>query len=283
MTEEIAQEVMVKSMSVQFFYLGITKGLGNELEEKSYKEGYVEYDEKGNVVLEQRFLSSGEMETSVQYNYDERGFLVETQTKSSQDEFTERVTFERDAKGNTLKEFNHYLDNTFDTTVFKYDDQGNLIEIQTTDSDGESEEKETYRYENNRLVEKQVYDEDGELSEREVNIVDDKGNLIRKEGYDKEDELIEEVVNEYDDKSNLIRSATGSGTNKIALSFKYDERGNVIKQTSYDNNGEMTGEVITVYESVGGKDMKKEQREVNKNIGMISEQRFARKYEYEYF
>ena len=131
-----------------------------------------------------------------------------------------------------------------------YNDNGNRIEDNKYDKDGELTNKWKGKYDvNENLIEGKYYDEDGELSFKWKFKYDDNGNLIESNGYDKDGELTSKYKSKYDVNGNLIESIRydEDGELRIKLKFKYDDNGNQIEEKNYDEDGELENKYIYEY------------------------------------
>ena len=99
-----------------------------------------------------------------------------------------------------------------------------------------------YRYEtfkeyddNGNSIEQNRYNSDGELDEKWTSKYDDKGNEIKSNLYNSDGELEDKYTFEYDYKGNMIEMNWSRGT----LTFEYDDKGNINEENYYNSDGEL--------------------------------------------
>ena len=121
--------------------------------------------------------------------------------------------------------------------VFKeYDDNGNTIEFNRYNSDGELLFKYIYEHDDNgNSIEQNRYNSDGELDEKWTSKYDDKGNEIKSNKYNSDGELEYKYTFEYDYKGNMIEMNWLRGT----LTYEYDDKGNINEENYYNSDGEL--------------------------------------------
>jgi len=275
-----------------------------ESEVKVSKYSYSEFDKNGNMILEMKYDSSGEIEEKYENKYNEKGNLIEEISYLDEDEIAEHKTYERDEKGKIIKSFVHYQDGTKDTIGYKYDGEGNLTEKITVDSYGEIESKEMAQYKDGKLIlnEKYEYDElmknetfelddSGNITEQNVwsaekenvtfrNTFDEKGNLLEQRQYNDNEELTGKAGYYYDDNGKLIKITEETPYGQNTTRISYDERGNAIEQIETNKEGEVNNSVERKFNE--NNDVIETQVFIDFHGQGISQQ-YVLKYEYEYF
>ncbi len=244
-----------------------------EVQVKAHKTSFKEYDKNQNLVCEINYESSGEINEKYLFKYNDKGHLVEEIIYYDEEEIAERITYERNSDGVILKEYNHYLDETFDTTECFYEGK-QIIKKLTTDSDGNTDDLEKFKYENENLVLFEKYNNENKLVEKNSFQYDEKGNETKIIKWNEIDEFevtqtifyneaglknkihkynhleqLVEIVNlEYDDKGNAIKVTEEGQNGKLILYLTYDKHGNVIEQQEQDAQGEINHKVERKYD-----------------------------------
>lgn len=146
-----------------------------------------------------------------------------------------------DEKGNVLREQTLDVNDMFlSGFACEYDDSGNTLLYQTLSGENEVSEWESYTYdENSNMLENVLYGADGSVQSRFVNTYNEQGNLLTSENYtgdvlDSRDESI------YDENGNLLTYTTYDADGVIAYLDQntYDAQGNRIRtETTYETNG----------------------------------------------
>jgi hypothetical protein len=132
-----------------------TEGLDEEeIRKHEYLYQYSEFDENGNILLEETHLHDGIVEHKASYRYDGEGHLVEELLLEEDDFVSEHRTMEFDEKGRLWKEQMHYLDESYDEIVYQYDEEGKLLQKETTDDEGESGNRIIIEYKGKTLFQK---------------------------------------------------------------------------------------------------------------------------------
>ena len=129
--------------------------------------------------------------------------------------------------------------------IYAYDNKkGNKTEMTSYNPDGSSDEKCTYKYDGlGNLIQEIWYGPDDKISKKYIYKYDDKGNEISMNRYDSHDSLICKDSYKNDDKGekiewnhyNLSPPTDGSLSKKVI--FKYDEKGNINVQNIYLADG----------------------------------------------
>ncbi|MDQ3111818.1 MAG: hypothetical protein M3R17_18170 [Bacteroidota bacterium] len=125
----------------------------------------------GQLIFEVEYDAGGNEVQKTQNTFDEAGkaILHELFTEGT---LAEKTVYERDAKGNVVKETREFEEGFPLTTIFKYDEEGRVIELRVDDSDGELQKRETFLYHStwkDKVVLHEVFDEEDEISLKEEN------------------------------------------------------------------------------------------------------------------
>ncbi len=230
-------------------------------EPEEYILNHREFDDNNNLVKEISYNADGSIEHINELKYDSLAYLIEELLYYEDNEIADHRKFERDEKGNILKEFVFYNDETYDTIHYKYDSDMNLLEKNTVNADGETDDKEIFEYSkgnnilhalfdgNNKKHSEHTYEynDAGKITEltewdsdknkkiRTVNKYNDDGILIKQLRY-LNDDLIAKLVFELDDKNKVYEVLDEDTQHKNILKFSYDDRDNVIEEAEYGVN-----------------------------------------------
>jgi len=271
---------------------------------KFYKHSYTEMNVFGEVTLDVKYLSNGEVDEKTVRTFNEKGNPVEQILYIQGDEIAEHKTFETDDRGKVIKVKNHYADGTFDTTLFKYNPQGLLLEKTTIDSDNEVEARENFIYQGERLAARNVQEfgeivaeesftidatgkvtettkleRDGE-TEHNQQFWDDKGRLIKILTYNRKEKLIAKMLYTYNDSGLITETDYETVRGRVITSVKYDDHGNAIEQTETNGRGEVNHSVTRKYNEEN--DVILTNVFINRQGRDVNE-KYILKYEYVYF
>lgn len=240
-------------------------GLGQgQKETVPYLSGKTEFDTEGRPVMQSAYSAEGVLSEKVIMQYDENGRVIHQTYWVDEGDPSEEKSFEYDNSGKVVKELYHYLDGSFDTTFYTYNEDGLLVEKTTIDEEETPERKEVFTYENGKLKSMVITDTEGNKLAKEELGYDDKGNLIQhiKEDfetgeyfklmvefsadnhkisekiYDEEDELLETTWFEEDDKGRIIRTVEENAMFRKIKNFSFDDRGNNLGYEETNANGE---------------------------------------------
>lgn len=246
----------------------------NQLDEHEYLFSRTVFNDKGKVVSEIHYDAEENIAQEYVFGYDNDGFLREELMKEDDGFVAEHKTYEPDEKGRIAKEMRHYMDGSFDTVTFSYNDQGLVSKKVTIDPDGDTESVEEFAYVNGFLAHYTLRDENGEiLSERKMEY-DEKGNPVEVYEYDGSEgisnrkeiayfpsgnrketllyndagQLVEKTVMKENEKGQLIQAVEETHTKKNTINFTYDEAGNIVSQEEFDRNGELVSRVERTYD-----------------------------------
>ncbi|MFN2394219.1 MAG: hypothetical protein ABR597_00875 [Bacteroidales bacterium] len=246
----------------------------DELEELEYLFSKTLFNEDGKVTNEKQYNVRGELMQEYIYKYNESGFLVEEILQEEDGMIAVHKTWDIDDKGKILREFHHYMDETYDTVTFYYDDQGKLIKKETIDPDGDLESIEQLTWDGDHITQMLMQDADGDVLSEKKTRYDDKGNIIEVEEYDgsvddlskKEIEyypsgnqkqvltyndagqLVEKVQMKEDAEKRIVQIVEETTARKSTINFTFDGKGNIIHQEEFNRNGELVGKVSRMYD-----------------------------------
>jgi antitoxin component YwqK of YwqJK toxin-antitoxin module len=245
----------------------------DHLEEHEYLFTHIIYNSRQQVVSEVHYDANGVIVQDYQFTYDDNGFLTGEILKEDDGFVAEHKTFEADEKGNIAREFRHYMDGSFDTINYSYNDQGLVSRKEVIDPDGETESVEEYEYTDGLLTRHAILDADGDIvNEKKIvynslkkpaEVIDFDGNEgitikrvmeyypsgNQKESYTyQDDELVEKVVTKEDENGNLILAEEETHHKKNTVNFAYDQQGNVVLQEEYDRDGNLITRISRAFD-----------------------------------
>lgn len=270
--------VKIKSQSVFASYFIISGINAGELEEKTFKESYILYDENGRATEQAKILPSGVVESLIKNRYDSNGNKVEETLFVSEDEVSERKTYEYNDKQLPEAQLLHYIDGSCDKTIFIYDERDNPVEKKTFDDENQLESRVEYRYENGLLSETVFYDSEGIPVEKEKYIRDSKGK-VTEAIIENKDNITEKHLNQYNEEGHLIKSVRHSGSDNAEIIYLPGEDGKISEETIF-SKGKMVRKSVFLYDE---NNFLTEIREVVLVPGFSSEQTTTKKIEYEYY
>lgn len=247
--------------------------------------------------VEEYYNSNGRSE----YKYDDKGNLLENCDFDSTGTLTYKETHKFDNKGNIMEDCVYGLKicgdiwdviyDCFSKTTYKYREDGKLIEelfyhdsrtdsvtllelygvvaepldyIYHENDKNYQESKEIltgstiYKYdENGNLIEHSTFDKDSLLRHKDVYKYDWNGNMT--EHFRLEDDTLRLVMDaKYDDKNRKIEERdyahySLSDGSKLIKVYKFDENGNRIEGSSYHTDGVLHSKIIFKYDKNGKK------------------------------
>ncbi len=155
-----------------------------------YKIFHREMMKDGQLIFEVEYDDDGiELHKTVN-TFDDKG-KVSTLEIYNEGALAEKIIYERDEKGNVLKETRQFDEGFPLTTFFKYDSEGRTIELRVDDSDGELQKRETFVYHpvwNDKVVAHEVFDEEDNLSLKEENEWEERDGEVKAKKF---------IVNDY--------------------------------------------------------------------------------------
>ena len=246
----------------------------SQLDEREYLFSKTVYGDKDKVMSEIHYDAEGNITQEYVFGYDNNGFLREELMKEDDGFVAEHKTWEPDEKARIAKELRHYMDGSFDTVTYSYNDQGLVSKKVTVDPDGDTESVEEFDYSGGNLTRYTLKNEEGEiLSERKV-MYDEKGNPVEVHEYDGSEglsnrkvieyypsgnrketllyndagKLVEKTVMKENEKGQLVQTIEETHSKKNTVNFTFDNEGNIICQEEFDRNGELVSRVNRTYD-----------------------------------
>jgi len=266
----------IKSISIYRNDILLKSKDNPELDQSCFLYQFSEYDKKGNIIKEEKYMEKDVLEERSIREYDEEGRVIAELYYIDEEEWSEKRTFKYNGDGQLEEIYEHYLDGSYDTITHHYNKEGKLIEKRYTDEDGELEERVIITFDGDKKVKEETFNEDGALSSSKTKEISNDGKLattrewypndeeerIFKDFY-KEDgirEISERYHNgkivsrnsyEYNDKGlpTVIKEESRQSLSIIQL--EYDNEGNLISQKEVDPNGNERSSFIRKYDNEG--------------------------------
>ncbi len=265
------------------------------------------FDEKGNLVAEEKIdEDDGILEIS-KYVYDASGKMVRHDLIMEAEGISEIYEFNRDEKGRLLSEIKYYGEDPGEKTEYTYSTHDQPVTIARYDADGEPEAFEKISYnerdllvehhkmgpdkkvieitkidynEKDEPVEKKVFDINNKLLRTTVISYNDKSELIRITEKNSDGIVISDVISTYDERGNVIQRKVRDFHSRT-LRFEFDEHDNCITEEVFDENGNLT--MKSNYEFDDNKQLIADSgyfMDMNRSAQMANTQN---RYEYEYY
>lgn len=139
--------------------------------EEFYKIFHREMDKDSQLIFEVEYDEDGTEIHKTINTLDDKGKVI-CHEIFNEGISAEKITYERDEKGNVVKETREFDEGFPLTTFFKYNEDGKVIELRVDDSDGELQKRETFVYHpvwKDKVVLHEVYDEEEKITLKEEN------------------------------------------------------------------------------------------------------------------
>jgi hypothetical protein len=285
----------------------VTVGIGQgQIETLPYLFNETEYNSKGAIISQSSYTSDGLLVEKMAFEYDEQGRIITQYYFTESDEPSEVVEYLRNDKGLLIKDVKKYLDGSFDTSTYLYDDQERLTEKITVDDDGMTDLHEKFLWKDKLLLKHEATDAEGNIISSEEFKYDDKGNVIEHtlmdeetgenqrtlstfdeanhktgdELYNDEGDLIEKVTYKSDESGKLISSEFDSSQKWSTTEYYYDDHGNNLGHLETDEEGNHLMLVEHTYDELNNR---MESMVFSNGGTMATNQHYKLKYEYEWF
>lgn len=202
------------------------KGNVKEVEEKSYA-----IEREGSLTPKREFYTDYDFV----YEFNAQGKLISEKKFLTNGKLYEVTTYDGHDKKLTQKQYIN--ENQALTTVFEYDDAGEVISITKSNPDGSQYSKIENIYVNQRLKEKKQYGTSGKLKSKTIFNYDSLGNIIEEQHYNNQT-LSYTMLFEYDDDNHKILEKQTDREGKIISETKYNYKdGNLVETIAYDGEG----------------------------------------------
>jgi len=265
------------------------------------------FDEKGNLVAEEKIDEDDGILEINKYLYDDSGKMVRHNLIMEAEGISEMYEFNRDEKNRLLSEIKYYGEDPGEKTEYSYSTHDQPVTIARYDADGEPESFEKIAYNERDLlvehqkmgpdqkliettkigynekdgpIEKRVYDAKDKLIRTTAISYNDKGELVRITEKNSDGIVISDIISTYDDRGNVIQRKIRDFHSRT-LRFEFDESDNCITEEIFDENGNLT--MKSNYEFDENKQLISESgyfMDMNRSAQMANTQS---RYEYEYF
>jgi antitoxin component YwqK of YwqJK toxin-antitoxin module len=299
---------MPQKKSTSIFRINlVTIGIGQgQIETLPYLFSKTEYNYKGETSSQSSYTPDGLLTEKVAWEYNDQGKIITAYYYTEPDEPSETISYKRNEKGLVIKDEKKYIDGSLDTTVYRYNEENQLIEKITTDEEGVTDMHEKLTWEGKYLVKHEVFDAEDNCIALDEYVYDQKGNITehvqvneetgenrrtvsgfdndnRKTGekvFNEENEILETTTYAYDESGKLI-SASSQTPQKISSTlFSYDQAGNLLEQEEIDESGNQLMWVEHQYDD----QYNRTSTTVFVNGGApYNSQHYGLKYEYEWF
>lgn len=197
---------------------------GNTIPESEFLLQEVEYDEKGNVIVDSKYNSDGELEERHSYTSNQNDSLVSHAVEMPLDDVVERFKYDRNESDQLIRVTKYYGNDEGERTEYVCNENNLPIEITYYDADGEMES-----------VEKYVYNDRQEVVEKTVVYVNDQSQN-KTHQY------------EYNDKGLLMQYIVTSEIEKTTTSYSYNSHGHEECCIQNNSNGKKLLEIISEYD-----------------------------------
>lgn len=264
------------------------------------------FDSEGRLVKDVKYDKNGELEEMYEFSYGELGRLELENYYEEEGEPVEKKRFEYNERGELTTIYKHYFDGSLDTTVCRYNENGELIERVLTNDEGETEQREHFTWADGKLIQEEVMDGEGTPMSRRTVTYDQHGRILSTTTWEGNSDVEMSIVNKYDDAGNLtgVERLDAEGELLEATHYEVDEDGNkvAISESAFQPDVQMqvtynrqnlpvkeeeitkTGEVLTRIERIFNTDDRETETEVYINgQGQQVSRHYFLKYTYEYF
>lgn len=190
----------------------------NEEARQEYRSSLKELDENQNIIKDVSFHGNGEIDTASGFKYDNANRLIE-----------EIHYFEDEEVGEIIR--------------YKFNENGQPVEIETTYADESKSVKKVSRFEN--MISVKSYDEDGELEGEELIKIDTDGHVLEETHFDEDREIIQRTINEFNGSGKMISKIKYGEKQEFLVRavYNYDENGNSISETQFNEKGKLVNQI----------------------------------------
>ncbi len=216
---------------------------------KEYEDNVLTFssEKEGNVETN-KYFEDGELKRTYIYEYDKKDNLIRREYKDETDPSENYVdTYIYDKKENLLEYNSTNSDgDVTERVVYEYDKNGNQTSGVSYGEDGEIEESFTATYNKyDVVIEAEILDENDEVAVY-VKLRSESKDKIIVDYFDKDDKLI--YYNEYTIEKNKLTEAKryNGTTEKLEQSVTYNKDGLVLEEKNYYENGKLSSK--TTYE-----------------------------------
>ena len=200
-----------------------------------YARSTSEYDMDGNLIVHISFDKNGNQGDTRKYLF-ESGNCTQYDFYSKQNDHTTTSVYRHDDNGNMIEQFDYSGDRAIiHRPVYSYDTNNNFIEKNGFDREEKLSNKTIYKYENEGILSEDEYinyDEVGDIMYKTIIKYNKDEKVIKISEYDSEENLESSNVFSYDEKGQKIKvvKLSGDGKENSSITYKYDENGNPIEK-----------------------------------------------------
>ena len=297
---------MKKKISVSRTNL-VNVGIGQgQMETLPYLFNETEFNNKGIIISQSSYSPDGLLVEKMAFEYDEQGRITTQYYYTEPDEPSEIVEYLRNDKGLLIKDVRKYMDGSFDTTTYLYDDLERLTEKITVDDEGVTDLHEKFSWKDKLLLKHEAIDAEGNIVSSEEFRYDDKGNVIEHvqmneetgenqrtvstyndanhktgdELYNEEGDLLEKVTFITDESGRMVSSEYDSPQKWSTTEYMYDDRGNNLGHLETDEEG---NQLLLVEHTYDEQNNRLESMVFSNGGTLATNQHYRLKYAYEWF
>ena len=212
----------------------------------------VEFNKNGNPIRREKYHRSKYLKEYDEiniYSYDSENKLSETIRQNDSGVIKSIVREKYDNNQNTERVFYNNDGVLTGKASYKYDKDGNCIELISYDESGKIKYKTSSKYgANNKLIEQKQFDNKGKI-ESSFKVLENKDGSAETHYYDENNELKYKSIYIFGE-NKLVKSLEWidiKDDNSSKTEYKYDENNLLIEETEYENNGEPKSIEKTVY------------------------------------
>ena len=201
------------------------------------------YDNNGRVVQKTSYRYNGSISSKVSYKYDSKGNVIEhLRFDGRKNQYTLKRYIDYDSRGRISKEHGISGPNQEFKNIYKYNNRGDLGEIEYYTGDRLIETRKIkYEHDGREIL---VYNPAGQLTKRIEKKTDSKGNVIEEIQYTASNQIKKRFVYEYDDRGNeILQEKYYSGNLTLRVTSRYDNDNNLVEvihetreQPTFTNN-----------------------------------------------
>ncbi len=179
----------------------IKKDEFNHFEGKLYRRCTFKYDNKGYKVEKRCYLFTTNMYEKETYKYDDNGNMIESNEYNRNGSLEFRKTYKYDDNKNVIELYQYKNKSLFAKVIYKYNNEGELIEFNTFTDNGSLLDKVNYKYDSNGNLIEELHSDNKNYNSKETYKyeLDKNGNWIKKITFkykDKSDTFIQEIITE---------------------------------------------------------------------------------------
>lgn len=225
---------------------------GNQIEYSEYSYDNLEaktifkYDEKGNITEQNEYSSNGNLQEKLKLKTDDEGNPIMCDIYKSDGKLKNKIIWVRIKK--KIKEYQK--SDSIGKLVSKFIntyDKDNLIESIEYGLEGRLEKKYFFKYDSNgNQIEIQVLNSDENLIKLETSVFDKNNNLVENNIYDSNGTLKNKHSYKYDIQNNLIEH-TNNDIDVGTFTYKYNEKEDLYEQVNFNLKKEKTYDLKRTY------------------------------------